>query len=80
MDFIYTAVLFTMMFLNIGVMLLQVRLLSVVFGFVTLGIVAQAWNTSIYGEIPFSPNFQLLTALTAVVCMLVVGVRGKHVA
>lgn len=78
MDLIYTAGLFVMIFMNIAMIFVGVRLLSVVFGCVTLGIVVYSLDPLISAQIPFGGWFQLLTGLVAVVCMLVVGVNGKH--
>lgn len=79
MDFIYFATIILMVCLNVTFMFINVRLLSVIICFISIGITAECWNSAYYSNIPFSPYPQLLLSLVAVVCLLVVGVRGKHV-
>lgn len=79
MELIYTAVLFVMMFVNIALMFLGVRLLSLVVWAVTLGMITYCLNASIFSEIPFAGWIQFLVGMVASVCMLVVAVRGKYI-
>lgn len=78
MDIIYTALLLTMMLINIlATLVSEGYAFSALLSVINISIACDALFTSVYAEIYFAPWIPLLVLFVAIICM-VDGIRTKR--